>query len=149
MKGLEEAYSKLNIRYIFPVHPRTKKILEINNVKLFEGITVLEPLGYLDFVTLEKNAAGIITDSGGVQEEACILHVPCITTRISTERPETVEVGANEVVGLEPSIICQGIKTMIQKNRIWINPFGDGTTGKQIVEICSSYLNKGDTTCYQ
>ena len=84
---------------------------------------------------LEKNAKLILTDSGGVQEEACILKVPCITLRDNTERPETINVGSNILVGADIEKIINGIELMLKKERNWKNPFGDGNSGETIVEI--------------
>ena len=84
---------------------------------------------------LEKNAKLILTDSGGVQEEACILKVPCITLRDNTERPETVNVGSNILVGANKEKIINGIELMLKKERNWKNPFGNGESGKTIVKI--------------
>ena len=86
---------------IFPVHPRTKKILSAANYS-HEKLVTLDPMGYLEFIYLVKNAKAIITDSGGITEEATVLKVPCLTLRDSTERPETVTIGTNELVGRDP-----------------------------------------------
>jgi len=120
---------------IFPVHPRTKKNIEDFGLKYPKNTKIIEPIGYLDFLILEKNAKLIITDSGGLQEEACIFKVPCVTLRENTERPESVQVGANILSGIEPKNVINNVKKMIQKSRDWKNPFGDGTTSKQIVDI--------------
>ncbi len=76
-----------------------------------------------------------MTDSGGVQEETCILGVPCVTLRDNTERPETLEVGSNVLVGTKPERISEGVRTMLNRENNWRNPFGDGKAGKRIVEI--------------
>jgi UDP-N-acetylglucosamine 2-epimerase len=75
----------------------------------------------------------VLTDSGGVQEETCILKVPCITLRDNTERPETVDVGSNILAGTDSKRITEAAKTILSKPKNWINPFGDGTTAKQIL----------------
>ncbi|RKY68801.1 MAG: UDP-N-acetylglucosamine 2-epimerase (non-hydrolyzing), partial [Candidatus Latescibacterota bacterium] len=94
-----------------------------------------EPLGFLEFLQLEANAKLVLTDSGGVQEETCILKVPCVTLRDSTERPETLEVGSNVLAGVNQEKILEGVKFMVSKERNWRNPFGDGRAGKRIAEI--------------
>lgn len=90
--------SRSNVPVVFPVHPRTRKVLDTINFNSRELI-LLEPQPYLEFMYLIKNAMGIITDSGGITEEATVLNIPCITMRNSTERPETVLDGTNELVG--------------------------------------------------
>ena len=75
-----------------------------------------------------------MTDSGGVQEEACIFHVPCVTLRTSTERPETVRVGANVLAGIEPQRVLNCCEQMLKSSRKWLNPFGDGSSAQQIVK---------------
>jgi UDP-N-acetylglucosamine 2-epimerase (non-hydrolysing) len=97
----------------------------------------VKPVGFLEFLALEKEAELLLTDSGGVQEEGCILKVPCVTLRTSTERPETVKVGANLVAGHEPDRILACAKKMVSRKRNWRNPFGDGRTGERIVKIIS------------
>ena len=76
----------------------------------------------------------ILTDSGGVQEEACILGVPCLTLRDNTERPETIQVGSNVLVSTDTGRILRGAKKMISKRKGWKNPFGDGKAGIKIIE---------------
>ena len=90
-------------------------------------------MSYPAFLQLEKNALLVLSDSGGIQEETCVLRVPCVTLRDSTERPETVEVGANQLAGTGSQNILGAAKAMAQKERNWNNPFGDGTAAKKIV----------------
>ena len=100
--------------------------------KVPEGTRLIEPLGYLEFLQLESGARLILTDSGGVQEESCILKVPCVTLRDNTERPETVDVGANVVIGVDENI-RDSVKDMLKKNNNWSNPYGKGDTGRLII----------------
>jgi UDP-N-acetylglucosamine 2-epimerase (non-hydrolysing) len=86
-----------------------------------------------------RGASVVLTDSGGIQEEACILQVPCITIRDNTERPETVEVGANLVVGTSEIKVIAGAKTMLDKSRNWSSPFGNGDSSQKIIAFISSY----------
>ncbi|MFI5372762.1 MAG: UDP-N-acetylglucosamine 2-epimerase, partial [Candidatus Eisenbacteria bacterium] len=79
-------------------------------------------------------AAMTLTDSGGLQEEACTLWVPCVTLRDNTERPESIEVGANVLVGADPTAIAEGARRMASRARDWPNPFGDGRSGERIVD---------------
>jgi UDP-N-acetylglucosamine 2-epimerase (non-hydrolysing) len=101
----------------------------------FEGIRAIEPLGFLEFLQLEANARLALTDSGGVQEETCILGVPCVTLRENTERPETVDVGANVLAGTGSEKIMNCAMRMLETDTRWKNPFGDGRTGERIVTI--------------
>ncbi len=77
----------------------------------------------------------VLSDSGGVQEETCILGVPCVTLRDNTERPETIEVGSNMLAGTSPERILEAAKQMINSKRGWVNPFGDGKTAQKIISI--------------
>ena len=86
-----------DIPVLFPAHPRTQARI---GDRTFDGVTILEPLGYLEFLSLEADARAVLTDSGGVQEETTYLGVPCFTLRASTERPVTVGVGTNTLLGL-------------------------------------------------
>lgn len=135
LKGLKRVWEEFKIPTIFPVHPRTLARLKHFSLKLPRGIEPIHPLGFMEFLMLEANARMILTDSGGVQEEACILRVPCVTLRTSTERPETVEVGANRIAGYEPESILRSARKMMDQTRGWKNPFGDGRAGERIVKI--------------
>ena len=101
---------------VFPVHPRTRKnmvrfgMLEEEGAAELGGVRLVEPLGYLDFLKLMAEARLVLTDSGGIQEETTILKVPCLTLRETTERPVTVEVGCNEVVGTDPARILSAFR---------------------------------------
>ena len=100
---------------------------------------MIKPQGFLEFLQLESNARLALTDSGGVQEETCILKVPCVTIRNSTERPETVDVGANIIAGVDPRSIVNAAEIMLDKPRSWKNPFGDGKAGDRIVGILNPH----------
>lgn len=128
-------HSKYKIPIVFPVHPRTKKMIVEFSIPQ-AGIFMIEPIGFLEFLHIESSARLILTDSGGVQEEACILNVPCVTLRENTERPETIEVGANRLVGTDTNRIIQGVQEMIDIQGGWKTPFGDGNAGKNIVTLC-------------
>lgn len=124
---------------IFPAHPRTK--LNIDNFELSPyleraGITIIEPTGYLDFLKLESEAAFVITDSGGVQEETTILNVPCLTLRDKTERPVTTIEGTNTLVGRFPERIAAEAERILSGNvRNGSKPkYWDGEAGKRIAE---------------
>jgi UDP-N-acetylglucosamine 2-epimerase (non-hydrolysing) len=98
LKGLELAATEFSLPVIFPIHPRTRKMVQQFGLELC-CIRAIEPVGFLEFLQLEAGARLALTDSGGVQEEMCILGVPCVTLRENTERPETVNVGANMLAG--------------------------------------------------
>jgi UDP-N-acetylglucosamine 2-epimerase (non-hydrolysing) len=89
------------ISVLFPVHPRTRQAIADGGLEIPETIRLLEPLGYLDFLALEKHAAVVITDSGGIQEETTYLGVPCLTLRTTTERPITISLGTNILIGTD------------------------------------------------
>jgi UDP-N-acetylglucosamine 2-epimerase (non-hydrolysing) len=93
------------------------------------------PVDYLSFLQLQSEARLVLTDSGGVQEETCILHVPCVTLRDNTERPETLQAKSNILAGTNPEKIVKCVDTMLNRKRNWKNPFGDGKAGQRIVKI--------------
>jgi len=134
LRGLELVSKEFSMPIIFPIHPRTKKRIKEFGLSL-NNVEVISPLGFLEFLQLEANARLVLTDSGGVQEETCILGVPCVTLRDNTERPETLEVGSNVLVGTNSERILEGVKIMLSKEESWINPFGDGKAGERIVGI--------------
>ena len=124
---------------VFPVHPRTAKVLEglgINSPQLH----LVEPMGYLEFNYLVERAKAVITDSGGITEETTVMGVPCMTLRNSTERPETVDMGTNELLGIDPKAIGPAMEKLFSGN--WkkgsIPPLWDGGTSKRIVEVLLS-----------
>ncbi|AWW30527.1 UDP-N-acetylglucosamine 2-epimerase (non-hydrolyzing) [Echinicola strongylocentroti] len=121
---------------LFPVHPRTAKILKNIGVQ-HPNLHYLEPLSYLEFNYLVKHAKGVITDSGGITEEASVMNVPCLTLRDNTERPETIELGTNELVGTDPSKLKPYLEKILSGE--WKQyqgiPQWDGHTAERIVNI--------------
>lgn len=140
LKALNEAAAQHNLKIIFPVHPRTSKQLEKFKIKLPTNIVGIEPVGFLDMLKLQQNAKVIVTDSGGIQEEACVLKVPCVTIRENTERPESVQVGANTLAGTSKEKIIKSINKMVKVKTSWKNPFGSGKTGQKILNIIERTL---------
>jgi UDP-N-acetylglucosamine 2-epimerase (non-hydrolysing) len=120
---------------IFPVHPRTRKILDELEIS-FKSLKYSDPLSYLEFNYLVKNAKGVITDSGGITEETTVMGVPCITLRDNTERPETCTIGTNELIGTDPSAISPALKKVQDGN--WklggIPEKWDGKAAERIVD---------------
>jgi len=133
--GLLLVQQFLKIPIVYPIHPRTVKNMKKFAIETSDNIRLIEPLGYLEFLQLEANAKLVITDSGGLQEEACILKVPCVTVRDNTERPETVEAGINILAGTRPKRILACAQEMLKDGKEWVNPFGDGHAGEKIVDI--------------
>ncbi|MCW5517993.1 non-hydrolyzing UDP-N-acetylglucosamine 2-epimerase [Muriicola sp. Z0-33] len=119
---------------LFPVHPRTRKVLEEISYE-DKQLMQMDPLAYLEFIYLVKNARCVITDSGGIAEETTALDIPCITLRDSTERPETISIGTNELVGLDPNNISPYIKKL--NNGEWkkggMPEMWDGKTSSRII----------------
>ena len=139
ISGLQLVQREFKIPLIYPIHPRAKKQLGLFGIDT-PGLTLIEPLDYLAFLQLERKAQLVLTDSGGVQEETCILGVPCVTLRDNTERPETIEVGSNMLAGTNPDRILETAKTMCRRHKGWLNPFGDGNTGQKIINVLRSKL---------
>lgn len=134
LKGLEKIHEESDYPILYPIHPRARKRLKEFGFKP-KGVKLIEPLDYLSFLRIESNAMLVLTDSGGVQEETCILGVPCVTLRHNTERPETVNVGSNILGGTSASTIAEKVHFMLKKRRSWDNPFGDGRAAKRIVQM--------------
>ena len=131
--GLMAIGKKYGLPVIFPVHPRTEKKLREFGMPT-TGITFIPPKNFLEFLQLEAHAKLVLTDSGGVQEETCILGVRCITLRDNTERPETVDAGANILSGIEPDAILKAVDVMLGVSTDWKNPFGDGKASEKILQ---------------
>lgn len=123
-----------NAPVVFPVHPRTKKILDSIGYHN-DRLVLAEPMPYLEFIYLVKNALAIITDSGGITEEATVLAVPCMTMRDSTERPETVTLGTNELIGTAPEKLVPYLDKVMQGK--WkaggVPPLWDGHAAERII----------------
>ena len=135
LKGLESVSKNLKFSLIYPIHPRTFKMIKIFNLKIPQNINIIEPVGFLDFLKLEANALLVLTDSGGVQEETCILKVPCVTLRDDTERPETLKVKSNILADSNPQKIKKSVEKMLNSKREWKNPFGNGKAAEEIIKI--------------
>jgi len=137
LRGIVDGYRRvaegLGLPVLCSLHPRTRARLDELGASVPEGVRFLPPLGYLEFLALHADAALMLTDSGGLQEEACVLGVPCVTTRDNTERPETVELGANRLAGADPQHIAEAAAAMIDSPRDWRQPFGDGRAAERIV----------------
>ncbi|MHB8656960.1 MAG: non-hydrolyzing UDP-N-acetylglucosamine 2-epimerase [Solirubrobacteraceae bacterium] len=132
--GLADAF-----QVVFPMHPRTRARMQNFDSRAFNhpGLRLLEPLGYLDFLGLAAAAAGVLTDSGGVQEETTFLGVPCFTLRNNTERPVTVEIGTNTLLGLDPARIAE-IPELIAsdpRREAQVPPGWDGHAAERIVTV--------------
>lgn len=147
LEGIRRASSEMGLKVLFPAHPRTRKRLV--EFELFEGlmkeewISVIEPVGYLEFLALLKNAAIVLTDSGGIQEESCILKTPCVTLRDNTERPETIFVGSNKLAGTNPGDIVCATMSMRDVGCSWNIPFGDGRAAARIADVVGEVFLHG------
>ena len=144
LDALEYISAKLPI--VFPVHPRTRKtIAELGlseRVESMKALRTIEPLGYLDFLNLSSNARLVLTDSGGIQEETTALGIPCLTLRENTERPITVEMGTNVVVGTDAKKIIAAANAALDghaKKALRQPPLWDGQTSERILDALEQY----------
>ena len=139
IRGIMNVGQQHNIPVIMSVHPRTRSRMEQFCLKAENScIRFMEPFGFLDFVKLEKHAVCVLTDSGTVQEECCILGVPTVTVRDTTERPETVECGSNIVSGINPARIAECTKIMLSSSKVWTCP--DGYAVKNVSERVAKFI---------
>jgi UDP-N-acetylglucosamine 2-epimerase (non-hydrolysing) len=141
LKGILESLLEVNrdLAVIFPAHPRTRK--RIADFGLNAGqLRVLDPLPYLDFLALQARATVVITDSGGIQEEATYLHVPCLTVRENTERPITVSLGTNVLVGRDAGKLRAELQKVLagKAKKGTVPPLWDGHTGERIADVLVS-----------
>jgi UDP-N-acetylglucosamine 2-epimerase (non-hydrolysing) len=133
------------IKIVFPIHPRTLNNLKKNNLSIEnENIILLEAQGYLDFLQLMQNSKGLLTDSGGIQEETTFLNIPCLTLRDNTERPVTVDLGTNILLPLDKELILENLEKVISGNwkqgqipRLW-----DGKAAERMADIIEDYLSE-------
>jgi UDP-N-acetylglucosamine 2-epimerase (non-hydrolysing) len=126
---------------VFPVHPRTAKTMrEVGQVP--SNLLLVDPQPYLEFNYLVRHAKAVITDSGGITEETTVMGVPCMTLRNSTERPETVTVGTNELLGIDPKALKPALDRLFagEWKRGAIPPLWDGHTSERIVAILERVL---------
>ena len=142
LTGLDQTQRKYNLPVVCSLHPRTKgKMqefdLQINNNK----IVFTKPLGFLDFIALEKNAFCVISDSGTVQEECCIFGVPTVTIRDVTERQETIECGSNMITGINPQAIVNSVNVVLEEPNEWNQPveYTDERVSSNIIKILLGY----------
>jgi len=145
LEGIAGALSTLSedLPLVFPIHPRTKKNLERFNIQLNASIVVTEPLSYMEFLNLWKDASMVLTDSGGIQEETTALGIPCLTLRENTERPITVSEGTNIVVGSSPPKILSEARRILEgevkegkRPELW-----DGKASERIVDVLKRELD--------
>lgn len=142
LRGLLDEISRTatGVPLVFPVHPRTRKVITENGIAVSPTLSLTEPLSYLRFNYLVEKAMAVITDSGGITEETTVMGVPCMTLRDSTERPETVTMGTNELLGTDPKAIAPAMERLLAGK--WKKgetpPLWDGKTAGRIIEIISS-----------
>jgi UDP-N-acetylglucosamine 2-epimerase (non-hydrolysing) len=138
LRGVDRIAAEGGKAVVFPIHPRTRKQLGKFGVRVPKRFRLVEPVGYLDMLQLQRHASLVVTDSGGIQEEACILRKRCLVTRENTERPEAVEVGGCALVGnADPERIVKTARRLLAKTIRWRNPFGDGESAQRIVGALS------------
>jgi UDP-N-acetylglucosamine 2-epimerase (non-hydrolysing) len=144
LKGILEALGVIarDVPLYWPVHPRTRGRLENGNRELPSGIHLLDPLGYFDFLCLQANCAVVLTDSGGVQEEATVLGVDCLTIRENTERPVTIDLGTNRLAGTRrDSILAAWRETRDHPKKGQLPPLWDGQAGKRCAAVLRTYFS--------
>ena len=150
LKSLLEVLAELGARLpvIFPVHPRTRRQIVANGLgELLSRIRAVEPLGYLEFLNLLSHAALVVTDSGGIQEETTVLGIPCLTVRENTERPVTVELGTNRLVGTDPRNILSAAFQVLdgEAPRGRIPDLWDGHAAERIAQVIVSHHQTATT----
>lgn len=130
-----------NMPIVFPIHPRTAKVFSKLRIEA-DNLHIVEPMGYLEFNYIVKNSLAVITDSGGITEETTVMGVPCITLRDNTERPETVNIGTNELIGADPQAIKPALNKLMQGK--WkkggIPELWDGKSAERIVKVLMVHL---------
>jgi len=140
MKGLCDLAREIAV--VMPLHPRLRKSLELfgfwEYLERAEGLLLLDPLPYIEFVCMERHARGIVTDSGGVQKEAYFLGVPCFTLRNETEWEETVDSGWNMLLGNQPSEIRKAVLNTERPVRKEQASFGDGRAAETILKVITA-----------
>jgi UDP-N-acetylglucosamine 2-epimerase (non-hydrolysing) len=146
--GILDALRRLSdkIPVVFPVHPRTRKTIDSMDLDIgrHSNFYLTGPIGYLDFVRLMKSSRMVITDSGGIQEETTVLGVPCLTVRNNTERPITVEIGSNKLVGQDGGRIYKQAEMILEGSKVdyKIPPLWDGKTAARIEDVLEKHIHE-------
>ena len=135
LQQILSALGKADETIVLPLHPRTKKVMMSNSLREPANVRIINPIGYLDMIALEKSARAILTDSGGIQKEAYWLGIPCITMRDETEWVETIESGWNQLVGAEEDKISHAIHSL-RRPATRPDLYGDGHAAERIIELC-------------
>ncbi|CAB3393284.1 non-hydrolyzing UDP-N-acetylglucosamine 2-epimerase [Kyrpidia spormannii] len=140
IQGIERVGKELGFTIVCALHPRTRgRLIEYGWLDRFYGIpgmrVVFPPVDVFASLALQSQAAVVLTDSGGLQEEACMLGVPCVTLRENTERPETLAIGSNRLAGYHPDTIVEAVSMMARAPRGWTHPYGDGRASIRILDI--------------
>lgn len=145
LKDIMETLERLSrfCTFIFPIHPRTKSRLSKEEWAKYPGIKTVDPLSYFEFIALEEKAKLVITDSGGVQEESTFLRVPCFTLRSNTERPITVTMGSNRIVGTNTDNLENIVADFFgrRSTNFQVPDFWDGKSGERIAKIIQEILS--------
>src|SRR5579863_6538657 len=139
LKSLLDVNEQLEV--VFPVHPRTRQRIEQFGINI-EKLHLLEPLPYIEFLSLQRRAVVVITDSGGIQEETTYFGVPCLTLRSNTDRPVTVSMGTNVMVGHDPRLIVSELARILEgkAKKGSIPPLWDGRASERIAQVLQGYL---------
>lgn len=145
LAGVDRFATRAGYEVVYPMHPRARDRVREFGLAVPGSIRPVDPVDFLAFLRLERAAAVVFTDSGGAQEESCILGTPCVTLRDNTERPETVSVGANVVAGTDPASVAAAAREMHGRPGDWPNPYGDGTAATRIVEAIRPELDAAAT----
>lgn len=135
---LNEEISKYNMKIVFPIHPRSFNLIKNSDILNYQNIKFIEPVSYLDMISLERNSLIIMTDSGGVQKEAYWNKIPCITLRNETEWVETIHLGCNKLTGLNHFRVSKTLNYFLEKNielKFKEHIYGDGFSGQKIFKI--------------
>jgi len=144
LKAIVQSLENIAVCYgtvVLPLHPRTLKVLSERGIQISDQINVIEPTSYLETISLLKNARAIMTDSGGIQKEAFFLQTPCLTLRDETEWVETIDCGANQLVGVDKKITAQAIEKIFSgkwKADFSATPYGSGNAADSIIKILTN-----------
>ena len=140
LNDIISAFREIADTIVFPAHPRTRVALQNHNILLPKNVMMVDPVGYLDMIVLEKNSRLILTDSGGIQKEAYFFAVPCITLRSETEWIETIQSGWNLLGGTDPNLITSLVRDHIWPDKLPEPVFGNGHAAERIVTEISAWL---------